>query len=550
MNESRAPFSINPAIRSAPAPLPPTAPVTSLQAGLDILTALPLANPLVAEQQLIGLLDSLLATPPDPGILFTLLEQMRVPLCFVEEELARRYHNKALPLPDDEEAAFQQVVAAWRRMGRAYALCAQLEEPLPGHPEYQALMATLLHRCLYYTGMVILEHYRARRELPHGLWLELHGYYSSAEEWGVACSPVHDALESNLQASHCAAAYVTLLLIDIASPYSNSVRNLNHIRRWAGMWAPLVSVHKLDDEYAAPSYVVELLKDAPLHPSAVGDPAGPDTRRLDTARLGLQITHMISQLRQQITPSQLGLGEETPGHVISLLEHLTRPWSQLASPRRFRRFATEGVARVALGFEAMHFFVSGEEFVQPDAASAYSRADFDQLFTFRDRADPHAALTIKPQVGFPHDEWSVLNHSANGFRLARSSAGQKLMHGQLMAVCPHDGDHYLLVQASWLMQEVDGGLIVGVATLPGMPQGIGVRLAPPPGTASGERFVRAFLLPPVPAIKEDGSVVLPSGLYQASRVLEVFSSEKIWQLRMKRILQRGADFDRVSFEPL
>ncbi len=523
--------------------------ISDLQSGLNYLAQLPLANPGLAEQQLLGFLDTLLATPPDPGILLTLLEQARVPMCFVEEEMARRYHNKPLVLADEEEACFQQVVAAWRRMGKAYALCARLEEPDTANPQYTSLMAMLLHRCLYYTGMVILEHYRARRELPAGIWMELHGYYETAEEWGIAYTPVEDALENNLQATHCAAAYTTLLLIEIASPYSNSVRNLNLIRRWAGMWAPLVSIHALESDLEVPPYIVELMKDVPLHPTSAADGPSDDARRLDTSRLGLQISHMLSQLRQRVTPSQLGLGEETSGHVIALLEHLSRPWTQSASPRKFRRFATEGIARVAIGFEAMHFCVTGHEFEQPDSAKTYSRDEFDQLFTFRDRAEPGQVLSIKPHISFPVDEWSVINHSANGFRLARSCAGQKLAHSQLMVVCPHDGEHFLLVYATWLMQEESGGLIVGVAILPGMPSGVAVRYAGESNSANN-RFVRAFLLPAVPVVQEEASIVLPAGMYQASRVLEVFSGDEIWQLRLKHVLQRGVDFDRISYDAL
>lgn len=524
--------------------------IVELRSGMDYLSQLSLANPVVAERQLMRFLDALLASPPEPGILLTLLEQARAPMCFVEEEMARRYHNKALPLADEEESYFEQVVVAWRKMGKAYALCARLEEPEADNAQYVSLMATILHRCLYYTGMVIQEHYRARRDLPAGIWLDLHGFYATAEEWGVACTPVEDVLENNLQATHCAAAYTTLLLIDIASPYSNSVRNLNLIRRWAGMWAPLVSIHRLDDDLEVPAYVIELMKDAPLHPTAVAEEPTADARRLDTTRLGLQINHMLSQLRQRITPSQLGLGEETAGPVISLLDHLSRPWSQSASPRRFRRFATKGIARVAVGFEAMHFCVSGKEFAQPDSAAAFSRGEFDQLFTFGDRVEPGQALAIAPKISFPVDEWSVINHSANGFRLGRSIAGQKISHGQLMVVCPHDGDHFLLAHATWLMQEDASGLIVGVATLPGIPVGIGVRVAVS-GAGSSERYGRAFLLPPVPAIKEEGSIVLPPGLYQASRVLEVFSGgETTWQLRMNHILRRGTDYDRVSYQAL
>lgn len=124
----------------------------------------------------------------------------------------------------------------------------------------------------------------------------------------------------------------------------------------------------------------------------------------------------------------------------------------------------------------------------------------------------------------------------------------RISHGQLMVVCPHDGDHFLLVQATWLMQEDNGGLIVGVATLPGMPAGIAVRVAAMKA-GNNERFVRAFLLPPVPAIKEEGSIVLPPGMYQASRILDVSSGEETpWQIRMNHVLQRGTDYDRISYQ--
>ena len=102
---------------------------SDLQSGLAFLTQLPLANPVAAEMQLMAFLDVLLANPPEPGILLRFLEHARPSLAFVEEEMAKRYCNRALPLTDDEDRAFQQVVSAWRKMGKAYALCARLQEP-------------------------------------------------------------------------------------------------------------------------------------------------------------------------------------------------------------------------------------------------------------------------------------------------------------------------------------------------------------------------------------------------------------------------------------
>ena len=522
--------------------------IPDLETGTAFLNRLPLANPAAAEEQLSLLLDSLLTTPPDPDDLFPLLEQTRVPLAFVEGEMALRYHNKPLPLAEVEETQFHQVIAAWKKMAQAYAICAGLQEPDVTCPDYAARIAIILHRCIYYTGMIILEHFRARRELAPGLWIDLHGYFATAEEWGVATTPVADPLDHEQQTTHCAAAYVTVLLVDVASPYSQSVRDLNLIRRWAGMWSPLVAVGPVEDDIEVPPFVVELMKDVGMHPAPYNEALSVDIRRLDTSRLGVQINQTLSQLRQRIPPSQLNLGEETNNHVSKLLGLLARPWTQSTASRKFRRFASSGQAELAVGFEAMYFKITGNEFSQPDSAQAYSRDQFDTLFTFRHMADPTQKLTLQQPPDYPCDQWEVLNHSASGFRLARTSVGQKMAHGQLLALRPHDGGSFLLAQNSWFMQELDGGLVAGVAVLPGMPSGVAIRLADLK-LAGTDRYSRAFLLPPVPAIGESGSLVVPLGFYQASHVLDVVS-DSVWQAKMKNILQRGIDFERISFERL
>ena len=90
------------------------------------------------------------------------------------------------------------------RLAQAYARVAQGLEPGQDTPERLAL---ILHRCLHYTALVMVEHYRARRELEAGLWLELHGYFGSAEEWGVATLPVADPEMPEHGQGHCAAIY-------------------------------------------------------------------------------------------------------------------------------------------------------------------------------------------------------------------------------------------------------------------------------------------------------------------------------------------------------
>jgi hypothetical protein len=144
------------------------------------------------------------------------------------------------------------------------------------------------------------------------------------------------------------------------------------------------------------------------------------------------------------------------------------------------------------------------------------------------------------------DTWEVVNQSANGFRLVRSVSGRKMVHGQLLALCPHDGERFMLAQATWLMQESKGGLIAGVRALPGLPTAICARQVDLAGESS-EIYQRAFILPALQSVGAEQSLVVPPGWFKPGRTVEIFT-DGAWRVRMKHILDVGPDFERVSFE--
>ena len=166
-------------------PVPIIFSIPDFQTGSEIVSRIPLANPQQAIGDLVRFLDSLLASPPDIPTYFRLLEHARLPVTFVAEELSKRYLNKPIPLGDIEERFFRQVVLLWLKTAQAYAHCAENSAARNGATPIE-LLASLLHRCIHFTGMAILEHQRARREVPWGLWLDLHGYYGTSEELNVA----------------------------------------------------------------------------------------------------------------------------------------------------------------------------------------------------------------------------------------------------------------------------------------------------------------------------------------------------------------------------
>ncbi len=520
--------------------------IPDLQTGCEIIARIPLTNPQQAEIDLSRLLDSLLAAPPDGETYFRLLEHARVATAFIVEELAKHYLNKPLPLGDIEEDFFQKVITLWLKTAKAYAHCAQHDLINENHPAHAQRVATILHRCIHHTGMAIIEHQRARRVLPWGLLLDLHGYYGSAEEWGVSTLAVPDALDSLGRNTHCAASYISYLLCEIAGCYSLSVRDQFLVRRWAAYWSPLVSLHPAVPGETLPQHVVDLMQDTALRP-VVECLQTENLRRLDTSRLAMQISQIRQQLMQKIPPAQLALGENcSTGQCNRLLEHLSRPWSLARAPRKFRRHATSGITRLCTGFEAMHFFISDKEFEQPENVRTYSRREFESLFVFRHQTDPRQVLRVRQeQLAYSTDNWELVNQSVNGFRLVRSISGKKMAHNQLLAFCPHDGDRFMLAQSSWLVQEQCGGLMAGIKTLPGLPVATAARALDHSGFEDG-KYQRAFLLPAVPAVQAEQSLILPQGWFRPGRVIELFT-DGVWQVRLLHVLEDGPDYERVSF---
>ena len=525
---------------------PITFAIHDLQTGCDIISRIPLANPQQAAIDLDRFLDSLLTSPPDGETYFQLLEHARVPISFVADELAKRYQSKALPLAEVEEETFEQVIALWQKAATSYARCAENDASDEQDPASASRVATILHRCIHHSGMIILEHQRARRELPWGLWLELHGYYGSAEEWGVATLAVPDALDPLGRSTDCTTAYIAFLMCDMAGSFSLSVRDQTLVRRWASHWSPLVSLHKAEPGEALPQYVIDLMQDMALRPVAECLQTE-HLRRLDTTRLTMHINQVRHQLSQKIPPSHLELGEDcTAGQCKRLLEHLAPAWAQARAARKYRRHATSGITQLCTGFEEMHYFISDKEFEQPENVRIYSRKEFENLFAFRHQTDPQQALHVRQeQLTYGVDSWEVVNQSANGFRLVRSTSGKKMIHGQLIALRPKDGQRFLLAKNTWLMQEKSGGLIAGIKALPGLPVATAARVIEQASESHGQ-YHRAFLLPAVPSQDTDQSLVLPQGWFRNGRVVELFT-DGAWRVKLQQVLDDGPGFERVSF---
>lgn len=508
----------------------------------ETLAGIPLTNVPLACDVLERVLRLMQQKPPSAGEYLALLETAREPLAFLNENLAARYAAKPLPPTDIESAAFARTTALWRLMADSYARVAQFGS---GVPEVQSQLALICQRCIYYTGQVLIEYYRARREVVPGLWLELHGYYDTADEWELAGEDVADTMGA-VPTTSCANTYAAVLLVGLANPSARTPRELAWVLRWAQLFARHTQVVRPDEDAGGKGYGVDLMQDkGPLPVYHLSETHS--ARLFDTSALGASVQQIFARLKAGEAPAALGLGEDCPAPMASrLLLQLYRPWCLAAMPRRFDRNRAAGLLPVAYSLDCIYFHVTGGDFTQPQHARTYSRLDADKLWTYRNQLDPTQPLHVRAaELGYALDTWDIADQSVNGFRITRNAAGPRVEHGQLVALRPPGTDQFLLGRITWLIAQNSGNLEAGIQVLPGPATGVGVRPTGL-GVSPNEQYARSFFVPPVPVLKEPLSIILPAGWHQPDRVIEIFTDRPMLA-RLGELMARGPNFDRCSF---
>jgi hypothetical protein len=531
---------------NAPAPTPGTLNYRDAQQCRTLLAELPLTNVPRVRDTLTRMLYGLRQTPPRSTDYLDVLEAMRAPLHFLQESLGKRYSSRPVAPGSTEDGVLRQVVALWMAMAQAYA---QAAEKADQHPLTDTQLALVCQRCVLYASRAVIEYFRARRTLPRGLWLELHGYYSTAEEWGFATQPVADSLKEGGYPQSAAESYCSVLLVDLANPYGRSPREFEWVCRWADQYVGLTEIMPVFGGTDARTYAVDLNLDGGAKPLEVFART-PNLRRLGSVRLASEIERVVAGLKQGLSPETLGLGADC--HPVSagrLLLQLYKPWCHAANPRRFQRRGGDGEIDIAISQEAMHYLIAGEEFIQPPPARIYTHSDFVDIATFGERATDGAGLAVRQasaRAQYPTQHWSVLDHSVMGYRLRAPRETAAIEYSQMLAVFGSDSEHWRLARVSWLMYEHDGHLLTGLHVLPGTPRALSVRPLADEGMPA-ERFSRAFLLPAVQVMGEEASLVLPRGWFQAGRRLQIYLNGTLRTVQLTRLSAFGVNYERAAF---
>ncbi len=505
------------------------------------LAQTPLTNPVQALAHFLRQINLLNRHPVEAGERFAILEALRKPLFLVQEEAARRFIGKPLPLTPPERAAYDEAQEVWQALVAGYRHC--LEADLPG-----GTRAMLVERALAALSATQFNAYRAGFGPPAGHWHSLHSLYLAAEQAGVEEVPVDDPLLMGRAATSVRGVWAEALLLHAAGPHELPLRHLVWVARWARRWAAKIAVTTSPPPAGkAVPLCVDL---ASADPAGYGLAEHADGRWLDTTELRQSLKRRLIGLEEGRSPIEMQLGDDCWQPACGqVLRHVYLRWAKGGAPRRHERQTVNGGCEIIAGVDAIHYFLSGRvPFRQPGFADDDAlRRERDELATFgrvaRPRLDSYAE-----EHGYRIETWEVIDESHAGVLAARphGAEGGRIAQGQLLALRPRDAQHFLLATVRWGRLAEDGGLQAGIQLLPGRPEPVAACAADL--AAQREPYRPAFLLPAIAALGQAATVVLPPGTFRGGRVIDI-AGGSLSRIRLMQLVDRGPDFDRASFEP-
>jgi hypothetical protein len=517
---------------------------------------LPLSNPIQAQAQLLRQLHLLnrFALAADERL--AILEALREPVFFVQSECSKKFVGRPLPLAPPEQAALDSAHSVWQALATGYLHCLQVCLAGETAPRQQAALICQRVLATCADDYASLVHGGIQPEAS--LWVRVHAVYAAAETLAATNQPIEDAHRSSLPLSPMA-AYVESMLLAAASLHELLPRHQDWVMRWARRWAGKVAI--LSAPPPLDTQALPLCVDLDGNQPAGFKPrSGKGARWLETTELRKSLKTRLNLLAKgdpADTPARLGLGEDCTQPACGEVLKRTYPrWVKGGIMRRQERYPITGSCRFVAGIDAIHYYVSGREpFKPPGAASSEElRRQREELATFG-----RVAARFEEEYSRNHgyllesweavEDWGLLDQSSSGLRLVRplKQAGGRLGISQLVALQPAGSNGLLLGMARWA-QVVGDRLVAGVMLMPGKPLPVAVR-----GTgvmAAQESYKPGFLLPPQETLQLPATAVLPPGSFKGERIMEAWTATASYRIRLKTLLERGADCECASFEQM
>ncbi len=527
----------------------------------DWLGTVPLANAVQAQSLFLRQLSQLHRFTLPTADRFAVLEALRGPLRDVQEDAAKKFAGKPLPLAPHEQASMETTLNVWFELALGYLRCfeeccngatasatslAAQRSKLADDSHLAGKAAMMAERTMAVFADWQLDLSRGGQVPDASYWQKLHQIFLAAESLGIAARAVKDPVRHGNGATSTLASYAECCLLSTANVYELPARHLNWVARWAKRWGAklaLLTSPPEDIRNRAVPLWVDLESDRP--PSYLPRQAD-GGRWLETTDLRKSIVARLALLEKGRAPADLQLGDDvTQPAATLLLQRVLQRWCKGGATRRQERHPAATDCSFVIGLELVHFELSGRApFRAPTRNDSTLRREREEFETFGNHGTRAAAAGDKGEAHIEH--WSVLDESTSGLRVKRPlKEGARVGAGLTVATKISDGQYFVVGNVRWVLREGGDSLVAGIQLFPGEARPVAVRVLETDGSSSAWR--QGLLLPEIAALREPASVILPAGTYRIDRKVEIMVDQKMQTLKLFRVIDRSIEFERCNF---
>ncbi|PKO25062.1 MAG: hypothetical protein CVU35_06040 [Betaproteobacteria bacterium HGW-Betaproteobacteria-8] len=497
---------------------------------LEFLAKLP-TSPLEAATALHDEMEILNRQKVSADSRFKALEVYRGHTITLVSNLSHTYCTASLPLSKEAQAYAAAAESLWLELAYGYKLTLNDQLSQLFNPSDRTTVT--IHRAMDSLHQLSMVYYETYFNVPGTVWRDLHQLYFHA-----AHESLHEiALQKDGQPTSIDLLYKQILLMSLADPQHMAPQDIELVADYIERFAIHTQLQGLGTpENPAGIFIIHLDSDTPPVPYVRSiKQTNADT---DIFFITVELARLAHQNLQMLQSGNVSKNSGLPESMLDnkyqdMLVYLIKHWG--ASPKRiYKRLSKNSISQLGIGLSAAHFFINNEQFYQQPAVIDESGFQGNEATN-----SSVNKLPIKPT------NWQMLNISASGTALRKFPNIQAQVRiGELLSIKNEGEKNWSVAVLRWASNGEQNQLDIGTQLLAPNAKAAGTRIV------NNGDFEPALILPAIPSINQEASLIARSGFYAPARVLELDENGTISRIMITRLVERTRSFERFQFSIL
>lgn len=436
-----------------------------------------------------------------------------------------------------------------------------------------SLLALAIQRTLHGLFTTLARSYLTYRNVPAGLWFEIHQMYRLSAHHGLLAQtvqdPLRDGAEQTLMQAYCCA-----LLLGCSRANQMRQSDIKLLVAALPQWSQLVSLQDIGSNDAL--FAVALATDTPPRYQALLNLSGRNHM------LGLNtrvLTEAILERLQADKHTDLPHNPIKPGTPLPLLQQLACAWGDIAK-RDFPRTNVNASLELCLGMSAVHYHLADKKSFEqtldrplpepslqlsPDpsheAADIWAMAVDVEIernslshngFIDYQKPGQEASSTEENQRDYsalyPVLTAAVVNQSPGGYCLEwTKDAPPNLQTGDLLALRDTPGHNWSIATVRWIRQNSQAGAKIGIELMAHRAEPCGSQLLRAGKAASN--YLRALRIPAISAISRPAQLITAKVPFREGCTVTLNVNGEESRIVLGRLVQQTASYSQFEYAP-